>query len=284
MPRNERDDPSVRELISNRVRTAAREDMVGFTLAQIRDLFEVEGFLAVDQPDRFGGQRRNYVEQFYADIDWANWDDVSRFISILEAVLPTREYVDLNGSSELERLLLREGFTIDPAGAIRPAGGLLTAPPVTNLPSDSAIPDHLRRMWTFVTDRPEQSISAAKDAIEATAKHVLHELGDTLTGREDLPELVRHTQQKLKLHASSVAPDQTGADVIVKILGSLAALALSTNELRNLYGDGHGRVKKVAGLTSRHSRLVARCTEAYVGMLLETLDAPGAPWQVRRSG
>lgn len=276
---NTRNHLNGRELITKRVRTAAREAMVGYTLAQIGDLFEAEGFNAVDQPDRLGGQRRNYVEQFYAGIDWTVWDDVSRYIRVLEGVLPIREQVEIDGPTELERLLLRDGFTIDPAGAIRPAGALLTAAPVTNLPIESAIPDHLRRMWMSVTDRPEQSISAAKDAIEATAKHVLHVLGETLTGREDVPAVIRSAQQKLKLHTTSVAPDAAGADVIVKILGSLASIAISTDELRNLYGDGHGRVKKVAGLTSRHSRLVARSTEAYVGMLLETLDAPGAPWR-----
>jgi hypothetical protein len=76
-----------------------------------------------------------------------------------------------------------------------------------------------------------------------------------------------------------VAPDQKGADAIIPLLGSLANIANKTDEFRNLYGDGHGRATKVAGLTPRHARLVARCTDAYVGMLLETLTSPSAPWR-----
>jgi hypothetical protein len=38
----------------------------------------------------------------------------------------------------------------------------------------------------------------------------------------------------------------------------------------------------VEGLTLRpagHARLVAGCADAYVGMILDTLEAPGAPWR-----
>jgi hypothetical protein len=76
-----------------------------------------------------------------------------------------------------------------------------------------------------------------------------------------------------------VAPDGKGADVLITALGSLANIANKIDEFRNLYGDGHGRPTKTAGLTSRHARLVARCADAYVVMLLDTLDAPGAPWR-----
>jgi hypothetical protein len=265
--------------VTKRIRTCAREILTSCTLAQIRDMFEAEDFEPVDQPDLLGGQRRNFVEQFYSGIDWTSWDDVRRYLRILEEILPTKEQVQVDGPTELEQFLTRDGFLIDGTGSIRPAWEVLTTEAVINLPEESAIPGHIRRMWSSVEERPEQAISAAKDAVEATAKYALSVLGEPLTGREKFPALIDMVQRKLKLHPTSVAPTAKGAESITQILGSLASIVNSSDEVRNLYGDGHGRSEKVSGLTSRHSRLVARCADAYIGMILDTLIAPGAPWR-----
>ena len=275
--------PTIRpELVTKRVRTAAREALVGYTLGEIGDLFHAEDFPAVDQPDRLSGQRRNYVEQFYTGIDWSSWDDVRRYLRVLEVLLPSREHVAAEGASQLEILLTRDGFVVDASGAIRPIWEVLTSDAISSLPDESAIPGHIRRMWSSVEDRPEQAISAAKDAIESTLKYALGVLGETLTGRETFPALVDSVQKALRLHPRNVAPTENGAESIIKILGGLAGIAKSTDDLRNLYGDGHGRADRVMGLTSRHSRLVARCADAYIGMILDTLKAPGAPWRLGR--
>lgn len=268
-----------RNLVSTRVRIAVREALVGRTLREITNLFEVEGFNAIDQPDRLSGQRRNLVERFYAGIDWTCRDDVRRYLRVVESLLPSRAQAAIEGAGDLESLVVRDGFIVEASGAIRPTWEVLTSDAIVSLPPESAIPDHLRRMWASVEDRPEQSISAAKDAIESTLKHSLALLGTTPTGRETFPQLVDAVQKALGLHPRNVAPDKSGAEFIIKILGGLAGIAKSTDDLRNLYGDGHGRAVRVVGLTSRHSRLVARCADAYIEMILDTLNAPGAPWR-----
>lgn len=278
------------ELVSRRIRLEVREQLVSWTLAQIGDVFDAEGF----EPDsnhspKVSGERRSYVERFYAQIDWTNWDACRRFLRVVEAVLDAmcnRQihdplYVDLIDAARqnILRLLHRDGFLIDESGSIRAQWEIVTQASVQALPDESAIPGHLRRMWDNVGDRPEQAISAAKDAMESTTKHALSMVGVELTGREKFPELVDRVQRELRLHPTTVAPDQKGADAIIALLGSLANIANKVNEFRNLYGDGHGHVRKVAGLTSRHAQLVARCTDAYVGMILDTLDSPTAPWR-----
>lgn len=270
------------ELVTKRVRTSAREALTGYTLREIGDLFHAEDFSAVDQPDLLSGERRNYVEQFYTGIDWSSGDDVRRYLRVLEALLPSREHAATEGASQLEILLTRDGFVVDASGSIRPVWEVLTSDAISSLPNESAIPGHIRRMWSSVEDRPEQAISAAKDAIESTLKYALGVLGQTPTGRETFPALVDSVQKELRLHPRNVAPTEDGAESIIKILGGLAGIAKSTDDLRNLYGDGHGRADRVMGLTSRHSRLVARCADAYIGMILDTLNAPGAPWRQGR--
>ncbi|MDA8331245.1 MAG: abortive infection family protein [Candidatus Dormibacteraeota bacterium] len=268
-------------VVSTRIRAAVRELLVEWTLGTIGDLFESEGFKADPQHvPKVNGQRRSYVEKFYAAIDWTDWDQVRRYLRVVERVRD--ECTEPESLRRLDTMLRRDGFEIDGRGVIGLRQMVLTEEVVRGLPPESAIPGHLERMWASVEERPEQAISAAKDAIEATAKHALAVLGVALSGRERFPDLIQLVQKGLKLHPATVAPTQEGADAIKKVLGGLANIALGVDDLRNLYGDGHGRPTRQLRLTPRHSGLAARCADAYVRMLLETLEDPGAPW--RRQG
>lgn len=166
--------------------TTSSKRLVGWTLGTIGDAFEAEGF----RPDtsyqpNMGGERRSFVEQHYHAIDWTDWDQVRRMLRVIEAVLDRlRDLEDsdaygnaLKAREGIETLLRRDGFEFDEHNTIRPRWEVLTQQSVQGLPDESAIPGHLRRMWEAVELRPEQSISAAKDAIEGTAKHALRVVG-----------------------------------------------------------------------------------------------------------
>jgi hypothetical protein len=90
------------------------------------------------------------------------------------------------------------------------------------------------------------------------------------------PELTRRAQKALGLHPEAVSPAQAGFDAIKRLLGALSTVAAGVDEVRNQYGTGHGRAKKVSGLKPRHARLVVR-SAAYVGILLDTLNEPTTP-------
>jgi len=139
------------------------------------------------------------------------------------------------------RCCVVDGFTFDEYNSIRPQWEVLTQPSIQCLPDESAIPGHIRRMWEAVEARPEQSISAAKDAIESAARHVLGVLGVAVPPKPKFPALVELVQTSLKLHPKTVAPDSKGAELVVGMLGSLANIANKIDEFRNLYGDGHGQ-------------------------------------------
>lgn len=247
-------------LISPRLRREAREYLVGWTLGEIGDLFHAEGFSAdTDHQPDCSGQRRSYVEQFYVRIDWSSWDECRGVLRVFEALIDCAERVgdDYNAGwrDGFISLLARDGFERDGLGRLRPRWETMTSPSITSLPDESAIPTLLARMWDNVEDHPDAAIGAAKEAVEATAKHVLIESGEQLNGKETIPDLVSRTQRALDLHPRSVAPDKKGADTIRKILGALSQAALGVNDLRNDYGSGHGRQHRASGLTARHARL-----------------------------
>ena len=77
-----------RELLSKKTRTEFREFLVGWTLRQIENEFSAAGL----EPDRsynpeLGGQRREFVEQYYRAVDFGNPVHVERILSVYEAVL-----------------------------------------------------------------------------------------------------------------------------------------------------------------------------------------------------
>ncbi len=267
-------------LISANVRREAREYLVGWTLREIGDLFHDHGFSAdTSHEPRTGGERRTYVEQFYVSVDWSDREQVERMLSVFEAIIDAAEIREANDpgpsawSEHFIRLLARDGFDRDDVGRLRPRWVSLSARTIEALPSDSAIPMLLRRMWDNVDDDPDASIGAAKEAIEATAKHVLLQAGETLSDAEKMPALIARSQDALGVHAKSVDGSKQAADAIKTVLGSLAQVALGVNELRRDYGSGHGRPKRAAGLSGRHARLAAQAADAWVRFMLDTAEA-----------
>jgi hypothetical protein len=163
---------------------------------------------------------------------------------------------------------------VDHHGVIR--GGSAAALgelPLEALSDAGAIFEHLDRI-TEATDRdPVLAISGAKALIEATTKLTLHELGEDVDERSDLPALIKRAQKALGLHPEVLAPDAKGADVIKRTLSGLSQIAVSVAELRNLYGPDHGRSRPVSGLGPRHAHLAVGAAAVYCRMLLETLAA-----------
>ncbi len=267
------------DLVSVNVRREAREFLVGWTLREIGDLFLSHGFTADAGHDpQLSGERRTYVEQFYNTIDWTDRSQVEAVLHVFEALIDaaeTREVHDLYAESAMwsekfTRLIARDGFERDEVGRLRPRWGSLTAESIEALPAESAIPMLLRRMWDNVEEDPDAAIGAAKEAIEATAKHVLEAAGQQFERGEKMPALIARAHEVLGVHARAVDTSKQSSDSIKTVLGSLAKVALGVNELRRDYGSGHGRPMRVAGLKSRHSRLAAQSADAWVRFMLDT--------------
>ncbi len=83
-------------------------------------------------------------------------------------------------------------------------------------------------------DDPAQAIGSAKELIESTAKLVNRELGHDITGREELPELVKTTQEFLLIHPVQMTTDGTdGSRPVKRILGAASTVATDIAEVRN---------------------------------------------------
>ncbi len=273
-----------RELIPYQVRLAVRDICGGwgrYKVREITELFVSHGF----EPDiSVGntnvGQRAGEVERFQSAIDWADGEQVDRYLRLVEAILDDHDNSDdLGRREQLVKVLRRTGFEIDDKGRVR-----LPPPPpsatldLSVLPTESDIRLHLQRLERL-DQAPEEMIGAAKELIEASAKYVLITLGAPVDRNADFGELSKAALGQLHLRPESLAPTSKGVDSMKRVLAGLSQIAGGMAELRNQYGTGHGRGTRVGGLQPRHAEFAARAAVAYAAFVLDTLADPAAPWR-----
>lgn len=263
--------------IPGRVRIAFREELVGWYLRAIDDLFQAEGFRPGPDNPAVSGERRSRVEQYYSAVDWNSPDETSRVLRVFEEVLAGTE--NSEGRQNLIAVLQRDGFEVDDSGRIRRPGSETLAGLIERSDLPTGVRVQIDRMEKSLESDPEATIGAAKELIEATTKYVLDLLEVDYGSSPKVPELIRLAQTELGVHPERVAPDRDGYDTIKVILGSLAQVAIRVNDLRRPYGTGHGRPQRPSGLRARHARLAAGAAAVYCRFLLDTFQDPEAPWR-----
>lgn len=129
----------------------------------------------------------------------------------------------------------------------------------------------LKRIEQSIESDPELAIGTSKELIETCCKTILTERSVPFDERnDDLPKLLRLTQNELKLLPNSVGTSQEGGDILKKILGNLGQIGQGITELRNKHGTGHGKIGQAASLSPRLAKLAVASTVALVTFLFES--------------
>ena len=274
------------ELVSGQVRTAVREAMVGTSLRQISNLFDAASVSVGKRsgPSSISGERRNLVEDYYASVDWADRESVSRVLEVYEAFL-----VELTGLAEgpstqrdwaatnvknLLRLLKKDGYVWED-DRLRHETDRRLGPrllPASDHFDGRVLAEHIHRIDLSVDDDPALAIGAAKELLEAVAKMVLehyHQPNDKK--QEQLPQLVGRALECLDLKADKVPEASKAAESSRKVLGSLAGITQGLAELRNLYGTGHGR-PRASGILPRHAMLMVGAAATIARFMMATYE------------
>jgi hypothetical protein len=288
------------ELISPRIRTAVREAVGGYsiyTLRLISNLFESEGFRpAPDKSaDELPESRRELCDRSHAAIDWTSTSEARQYLYVVERVIDDYDAeikADSAGSSDyakrvarIRAALARSGIGTDESGRLRlPRGRAVAGMRLAGVPSESDIRLHAGRL-ARLDQEPEEMIGAAKELVEATAKHVMIDLGHSPSGTADVAALSKQALNALNLHPDAIAPTGKVAATMKRMLAGLQQIAIGIAELRNEgYGTGHGRGSRIPGVKQRHADFVARAAVAYSEMMLDTLQDPDAPWRPDAAG
>ena len=129
---------------------------------------------------------------------------------------------------------------------------------------------HIARIHHAIDVDPELAIGSTKELLESVLKTILISHGES-TEKDDLQQLLKKTQKVLKLDPKEVDTDAKGTEIIKRTLSNLGQVIVGIDELRNLYGTGHGRAKK-SGVTARHAKLVVGAGATLATFLMETFE------------
>ena len=121
-----------------------------------------------------------------------------------------------------------------------------------------------------IENDPDLAIGTAKDLVETCCRTLLEKLGEDEPPKADFPDLVKRTVKALKLTRDDIPDKSKGADTIRVLLSNLSTITVKMNELRNLYGTGHGRKGSHKGLEARHARLAVTAAIAFIVFVADT--------------
>lgn len=258
--------------ITRRTLVALREQLVGWTLGQIDNVFE-RASLVPDEAatPNVSGQRRYRVEQFYAHLNVNNPEHVRSLLEVIEDVLVTSTEAE---SGDLLRALERDGFVIEGKRVVR--AGSLEDPALQALADLTTQMDaghlslYIKRMRNSVNSDPALAIGTAKELIEAVCKTVLFQRQRPVEDNPTMPQLIRRAASELNLMPEDIPDAAKGADTIRRLLSNLATISDGINSLRSEYGTGHGKDGTWRGVKPRHARLAVESAAALATFLMET--------------
>ena len=268
-----------RTLISRAVLTDLREHFVGVhVLRTIHDAFRDQGIKRqpADAP-HLTSERRQLVEEYYADLDLSDVSDVRKLIRVVEKEIAFCQLDEHDpAESPIKRVIIglkQEGYRIE-GYRILPAAKtpLVSLQGHLEAINSQSISDDWRRMLTAAGTDPEDAITSARAVVESTCKSILQELQIPYEDKWSLGRLYKATARALQL-----SPSGYQEEVFKQILGGMLSITHGLAAVRNAFGDAHGKGRRPVRAAPRHARLAINAAGTLAVFLLETLEARHSP-------
>jgi uncharacterized protein YqgV (UPF0045/DUF77 family) len=134
---------------------------------------------------------------------------------------------------------------------------------------DEYISEEIRSMQESIEKSPNDAIDKAKSLVESCFKFILDEYGISYNSSDKLGELQKKVFTRLDIDANTNKAAK--ADKKVKtILNSLNQIIQGTAEIRNKYGNSHGKSAGTTQLPPRYARIVVNSSIAVVNFIWDT--------------
>ncbi len=124
-------------------------------------------------------------------------------------------------------------------------------------------------MVSNIESTPHIAIGKAKELIETVLKSILDEMGIDYKKSIEIRQLDKMARDQLFLNPSDKKKDIPGVNTV---LSSLIGITVGMGELRNEYGDGHGKNIGFKQLPPRYARLAVSSATAYAYFLYDTFN------------
>lgn len=131
--------------------------------------------------------------------------------------------------------------------------------------------DYIHEVWNKALERrntdPEGAITSARTLLEGVCKHILDRFGIKYENSADLPELYSKASRLINL-----SPSQHSELLHRKILGGCNTVVVGLGELRNTFGDAHGKGKDWVKPDPRHAELAVNLAGTMATFLISSLE------------
>lgn len=125
-------------------------------------------------------------------------------------------------------------------------------------------------MYSLIETAPNSAIGKAKELLETCCKTILDEQEISYDPSLDLIQLMKKACESIGLSPNVLPSGITGQSIAARILGNLGNIAQGMAELRNIYGDGHGRSRNFHALPPRYAHLAVGASVAAVHFMWDT--------------
>lgn len=140
-------------------------------------------------------------------------------------------------------------------------------------PSNESVTAYWRKCNDRVQSDPEGAVTAARALIETVLKHIVSDLEISIAkSNPDLPELYSAVAKRL-----SLSPQNHKEKLIKGILSGCNTIVAGIGDLRNLYGDAHGKNRDSVRLEPRHAHLAVNLAGTMASFLVSTASKASQP-------
>ena len=132
--------------------------------------------------------------------------------------------------------------------------------------------DQIRRMEQAVSKDPPLAIGTAKEVIETCCRTILSERGKQVSRGIAFPDLVKEVRKELdaQLVPQELPDTAKGREVVRRMLNNMTSILQGIDELRDLYGTGHGKEASTPRVSPRLAKLAIGLAATLANFLFET--------------
>ena len=125
-------------------------------------------------------------------------------------------------------------------------------------------------MYEMIETNPNIAIGKAKELLEVCLKTILDEQKIIYKKDMSLQKLMTEARKSLDLLPKKAHEDDLSQKSANGILNGLGNIAQHMAELRNIYGDGHGKNRNFKSLPARYAHLAVGASATAVIFLWDT--------------
>jgi hypothetical protein len=159
-----------------------------------------------------------------------------------------------------------DGADLEPEGMLHPLDVVVTARMERDVYKDVVAEWHKASDRTI--DDPEGAITSARTMLETACKHILREMDMSPGANDDLPQLYRAAAAAL-----GCAPSKEMDELHRRIFGSAFQIMQAIGEMRNRWGDAHGKAMSETKVSRAQAELAVNLAGSLASFLASRLES-----------